>query len=121
MAERRPFQTHLPYHGWLRSNIAQAWTHKPVNFSLFTSDGQTASSARYLDGQLIPTERQLALSNLATAVRRDGNWVDYVTGEFVVDKEGYVDLEFSMMEIEGGTWKEGLILEGIVILPCEKL
>lgn len=47
-----------------------------------------------------------------------GEWMEVEIGEFYVggDEDG-AKVEFSMMEVNGGHWKSGLVLEGIEIRP----
>lgn len=48
--------------------------------------------------------------------RPRGRWVEIPIGDFVVhDHEGGGEIEFSMYEHEGGMWKRGMLLKGLVI------
>lgn len=47
-----------------------------------------------------------------------GQWVEIPVGDFVVhDRENSGEIEFSMYECEGGMWKKGMFLKGLVIRP----
>lgn len=48
--------------------------------------------------------------------RREDGWMEVELGEYFV-KGGEDDLEMSVMEVKGGNWKSGLIVQGIEIRP----
>ncbi|XP_068662968.1 F-box protein PP2-B10-like [Aristolochia californica] len=48
--------------------------------------------------------------------RGDG-WMELELGEFYTDEGNYGEVEFSLMEVKGGDWKRGLIVDGIEIRP----
>ncbi|KAD7477441.1 hypothetical protein E3N88_00577 [Mikania micrantha] len=49
-------------------------------------------------------------------LRRDG-WLEIELGEFYNEKGQEGKLDMSMMEVKGGNWKAGLIIQGIEIRP----
>lgn len=48
--------------------------------------------------------------------RREDGWMEVELGEYFV-KGGEDDLEISVMEVKGGNWKSGLVVQGIEIRP----
>ncbi|XP_077228890.1 putative F-box protein PP2-B12 [Tasmannia lanceolata] len=60
-------------------------------------------SARSYEGQVL-------------RVRSDG-WMEIEMGEFFNDEGDEGEVEMSLMEVNGGQWKKGLIVEGIEIRP----
>ncbi|XP_011628142.1 F-box protein At2g02240 [Amborella trichopoda] len=49
--------------------------------------------------------------------RPEGNgWMELEVGEFFVDEDSG-NVQFSLLEIEGGHWKSGIIIEGLEIRP----
>lgn len=48
--------------------------------------------------------------------RQDG-WLEVELGEVFVDEGERSELEMSVMEVTGGNWKEGLVIQGIEIRP----
>ncbi|EEF51099.1 F-box protein PP2-A12 [Ricinus communis] len=76
------------------------WDIKPVRFQLWTSDGQYASSQRFLNDT--------------------GNWNLYHAGDFVVDSSNSsMNLKFSMTQIDCTHTKGGLCLDSVVVYPCK--
>ncbi|XXG89716.1 hypothetical protein AAC387_Pa12g1651 [Persea americana] len=73
--------------------------------------------------QLNMWRRAQAVSNRADAQvpqsRSDG-WMEIEMGEFFIDEGEEGDIEMRLMEVKGGHWKSGLIVEGIEMRPvCE--
>lgn len=95
----------------------KGWTESPVKFSLSTSNGHCVESERFLQGEPDNVER----SSRLTPSRSLGMWFEYDAGEFLVESEMLVKLEFSMLEIDGGNWKRGLLLDGVKIQPSKIL
>ncbi|XP_031502376.1 putative F-box protein PP2-B12 [Nymphaea colorata] len=64
---------------------------------------------------------ELLQSELHPRAGGNGEWMEIEIGEFYVggDEDG-AKVEFSMMEVNGGHWKSGLVLEGIEIRPKTK-
>eukprot|EP00246_Nothoceros_aenigmaticus_P015206 TRINITY_DN6210_c0_g1_i2.p1 TRINITY_DN6210_c0_g1~~TRINITY_DN6210_c0_g1_i2.p1 ORF type:complete len:204 (-),score=15.82 TRINITY_DN6210_c0_g1_i2:1041-1652(-) len=92
------------------------WFDRPVKFSMLTGDGQQVDSERFLDGELRPRRVQLTLPKLAQVLEDEGDWMQYVVGEFEVETEVQaVNLQCSMTC--RGSCKQGLLLDGIVIRP----
>ncbi|KAK9062821.1 hypothetical protein SSX86_020011 [Deinandra increscens subsp. villosa] len=50
--------------------------------------------------------------------RQDG-WLEIELGEFYNEKGQEGEVDMSMMEVKGGNWKSGLIIQGIEIRPKE--
>ncbi|KAJ6962497.1 hypothetical protein NC652_001224 [Populus alba x Populus x berolinensis] len=76
------------------------WDIKPVQFQLWTSDGQHASSQCFLDDP--------------------GKWNLYHAGDFVVDgTNASTKLKFSMTQIDCTHTKGGLCLDSILVYPCK--
>ncbi|CAL1375433.1 unnamed protein product [Linum trigynum] len=78
------------------------WDKKPVRFELWTSDGQYASSQRFLNDT--------------------GKWNLYHAGDFVVLKDNDASmkkLKFSMTQIDCTHTKGGLCLDTVLVLPCK--
>ncbi|KAL3814696.1 hypothetical protein ACJIZ3_015964 [Penstemon smallii] len=48
---------------------------------------------------------------------RDNGWMEVELGEFFVKEGQDGDLEISLMEVKGGNWKSGIIVQGIEIRP----
>ncbi|KAI3448624.1 hypothetical protein Pfo_005289 [Paulownia fortunei] len=51
--------------------------------------------------------------------QRSDGWMEAELGEFFVKGGQDVDLEVNLMEVNGGNWKSGLIIQGIEIRPKE--
>ncbi|KAI7747559.1 hypothetical protein M8C21_012071 [Ambrosia artemisiifolia] len=49
--------------------------------------------------------------------RRQDGWLEIELGEFYNGKGQEGELEMSMMEVKGGNWKGGLIIQGIEVRP----
>jgi hypothetical protein len=76
------------------------WDIKPVQFQLWTSDGQYASSQCFLEDP--------------------GKWNLYHAGDFVVDgTNASTKLKFSMTQIDCTHTKGGLCLDSILVYPCK--
>jgi hypothetical protein len=71
----------------------------PVNVRLILPDGN----------------KQERKENLMKKPR--GEWIEIPVGEFVASPEKAGEIEFSIYEYEGGKWKRGLVIKGIVIRP----
>ncbi|XP_065012533.1 putative F-box protein PP2-B12 [Musa acuminata AAA Group] len=48
---------------------------------------------------------------------RDDGWMEAELGEFYIDEGEDGEVEMSLMEVRGGHWKKGLIIQGIEIRP----
>lgn len=94
------------------------WTRSPVNFSLSTTDGQHVESQRFLQGVQTNIESR---SVRVTPLRQLGHWMELDVGEFLVESEMRLKVQFRMMEIQGGRWKRGLVLDGVKIQPSNRL
>ncbi|KAL3523003.1 hypothetical protein ACH5RR_015837 [Cinchona calisaya] len=70
----------------------------PVNLRLILADGS----------------RQEHKENMMEKPR--GKWIEVPAGEFETLPENG-DMEFSLYEYEGGMWKRGLVIKGVVIRP----
>ncbi|GAA0153328.1 hypothetical protein LIER_37655 [Lithospermum erythrorhizon] len=49
--------------------------------------------------------------------QRDDMWTEVLLGEFYIKEGQDSELEISLMEVKSGSWKSGLIIEGIEIRP----
>ncbi|KAJ4827515.1 hypothetical protein Tsubulata_038361, partial [Turnera subulata] len=47
-------------------------------------------------------------------------WIEIPAGEFKVSPEHVGEMEISMFEYDGGDWKKGLLIKGIVIRPKDR-
>ncbi|KAG4906353.1 hypothetical protein JHK85_055796 [Glycine max] len=77
---------------------AQGW-EVPINFRLVLPGGK----------------KQEHKENLNKKLRE--SWIHIPVGEFVASEKDVGNIEISMYEYEGGMWKTGLIIQGIVIKP----
>lgn len=76
------------------------WDIKPVQFQLWTSDGQHAASKCFLS--------------------ETGKWNYYHVGDFVVDNSNLATkIKFSMTQIDCTHTKGGLCLDSVLIYPSE--
>ncbi|GAY61055.1 hypothetical protein WN943_013919 [Citrus x changshan-huyou] len=76
------------------------WDRKPVQFQLWTSDGQHASSQCILN--------------------EPGKWVQYHIGDFIVENGNLLTkIKFSMMQIDCTHTKGGLCLDSVLICPSK--
>ncbi|CAL9154677.1 unnamed protein product [Musa hybrid cultivar] len=74
------------------------WDTKPVHFQLSTSNGQIATSHRYLD--------------------EPGRWILCHAGDFVVENSNVsTKLEFSMTQIDCTHTKGGICVDSVLIYP----
>ncbi|KAM1032516.1 hypothetical protein ACFX2I_036093 [Malus domestica] len=83
----------------VKLNAADYGWEDPINFRLTLPDGT----------------RQCRKVNLMQTPR--GQWVEIPVGEFRASPEKSGDMEFSMYEYDGGKWKKGLVIKGVVIRP----
>ncbi|CAN1264971.1 F-box protein PP2-A14 [Linum perenne] len=82
------------------SDKVHGWDKKPVRFQLSTSNGQTASSERYL------TEHH--------------GWEHVLVGEFTVENSNVATkIKFSMMQIDCTHTKGGLCFDSVIVCPTE--
>ncbi|MCO5583843.1 hypothetical protein L7F22_037758 [Adiantum nelumboides] len=93
------------------------WALAPVKLFLSTSNGHSVESQRFFDGR-----RFQRLSNLAPLRSLTScSWMELDIGHFKVHQEMRIELKFCMMEIEGGNWKSGLVLDGVKIQPTRAI
>ncbi|XP_050232363.1 lectin-like [Mercurialis annua] len=59
--------------------------------------------------------KQQHKQNLAEKPR--GQWIEIPAGEFFTSPENVGPMEISLYEYEGGKWKRGLVIKGIIIRP----
>uniref|UniRef100_A0A0C9RQU6 TSA: Wollemia nobilis Ref_Wollemi_Transcript_1320_1577 transcribed RNA sequence n=1 Tax=Wollemia nobilis TaxID=56998 RepID=A0A0C9RQU6_9CONI len=86
------------------------WDLKPVQFSLFTSDGQHVTRSCFLEepGDDGPVNHAR------------GKWMDYHVGDFVVENENKAtEVKFSMTQIDCTHSKGGLCLDSVSIVPSK--
>ena len=102
-----------------RSDHVYGWATAPTKFHLAMSDGNQASNTqRYLTTHPENAARQNELENLTPVRLVEDNWLEYDAGEILVtDGEKEIELIFSMIEIQSGSWKSGVNLDGIVLRP----
>ncbi|KAL2946534.1 hypothetical protein AAZX31_20G019300 [Glycine max] len=60
-------------------------------------------------------KRQQHKVNLNEKLRE--NWMEILVGEFVASEKDGGEMDISMYEYEGGMWKSGLVIQGVVIKP----
>eukprot|EP00250_Pteridium_aquilinum_P010416 c19371_g1_i1 orf=511-1386(-) len=99
------------------TNRLHGWAESPVKLSLSTSNGQHVESQRLFHGSQRPAASVIAPIRLLDS----SPWVELDVGEFHVEQEMHVKLQFSMMEIEGGRWKGGVIVDCVKIQPTSAL
>jgi len=106
---RRAMIPHMPR--------AYGWNRKPLKFSLTTPCGDHQIYARYLSDMDKPVETEGY--QMAPFRHVEEGWMEFDAGRFVVEEkeDNPGDIEFCMREWEGGSWKGGLLLEGVKILP----
>lgn len=51
--------------------------------------------------------------------RPRGQWIEIYVGEFKTSHENAGDLEMSLYEYQGGDWKRGLIIKGVIVRSKE--
>ncbi|KAF5176710.1 Phloem protein 2-like a1 [Thalictrum thalictroides] len=71
----------------------------PVNIRLILPDGETKEHKE----------------TLLTRLR--AQWIELDVGEFYTSPDKVGELQFSMFEYEGGKWKKGLCIKGVIIRP----
>ncbi|MCO5611392.1 hypothetical protein L7F22_065645 [Adiantum nelumboides] len=99
------------------SEPIRGWAGAPVKFSLSTTTGHIVESQRFFSGQ-----QNQGLSNLAPLRSLTScSWLELDIGHFDVHQEMPIGLKFSMMEIEGGTWKNGVLLDCVKIHPTRAI
>ncbi|KAJ8615275.1 hypothetical protein MRB53_034647 [Persea americana] len=87
------------------------WDLKPVRFELSTSDGQQASCECCLD----EPEQDDANGN-----HKRGSWIEYQVGTFIVsDPDAFMEIRFSMKQIDCTHSKGGLCLDSVSIMPSD--
>lgn len=80
------------------SEHVHGWDRKPVQFQLWTSNGQHASSQCILN--------------------ETGRWIQYHIGDFVVENDNkLMKIKFSMTQIDCTHTKGGLSLDSVQIYP----
>ena len=78
----------------------------PVKLCLLTSHGQNSECERFLQGQ-----DQSAHGTDTSLQSVSGEWMELDGGEFSVETEMLLSVEFSLMGIEGYLWKRGLVVD----------
>ncbi|KAH7276530.1 hypothetical protein KP509_39G010700 [Ceratopteris richardii] len=101
----------------LRVDPGRSWSRAPVKFYLSANNGQNVEVQRFFDDR-----KNGEITNLARLRRLPSYpWMELDIGEFVVDKEMHVALKYQMMEIEGGQWKSGIIVDCLKIQPSSAI
>ncbi|KAH7439272.1 hypothetical protein KP509_04G053200 [Ceratopteris richardii] len=101
----------------LRVDPGRSWSRAPVKFYLSANNGQNVEVQRFL-----MIKKNGEITNLARLRRLPSYpWRELDIGEFVVDKEMHVALKYQMMEIEGGQWKSGIIVDCLKIQPSSAI
>lgn len=77
--------------------------HYPRRIGLFNRSHRQASTPKVNDGYC-PKERE-------------DEWLEIELGDFFNEEDVDGELEMSVMEVDGGDWKGGLIIQGIEIRP----
>ncbi|CAM6087891.1 unnamed protein product [Calypogeia fissa] len=99
----------------LGTNNFKGFNYKPVKFSFEGPDHVPVDFEKALTTNEIFQE-----GGLPPLWTRGGDkkWVELDVGEFTVERgDSPVDIKFSMMQIEGGFWKGGLLLDSVLIRP----
>ena len=78
----------------------------PVKLRLSTSHGQNSECERFLQRQDQP-----ARGTEASQRSVGGEWMELDVGEFSVETEMLLSVEFSLMGTEGYLWKSGLVVD----------
>ncbi|XP_072973186.1 uncharacterized protein [Typha angustifolia] len=85
--------------------------------------GNTHMYRNFLNWRGVPTlphvgdAEQEATRNVRCPQKRDDGWMEMEMGEFYNEEGDDGEVEMSLMEIKGGHWKTGLILQGIEVRP----
>lgn len=64
-----------------------------------------------------PSQDQDQVQDKDGPKRRQDGWLEVELGEFYNEKGQEGELDMSVMEVKGGNWKAGLIIQGIEIRP----
>ncbi|PIA37803.1 hypothetical protein AQUCO_03000379v1 [Aquilegia coerulea] len=75
----------------------------PVNIRLILPDGETKQHKE----------------TLLTKPR--AQWIELQVGEFYTSPDKLGEMQFSMFEYEGGKWKKGLAIKGVIIRPKKQV
>lgn len=87
------------------------WDLGPVQYELFTSDGQHAVSEYSLDD----SDQDDTSANL-----KRGDWIEYKVGEFIVSRsDPATEVRFSMKQIDCTHSKGGLCIDSVSITPSD--
>ena len=98
----------------------QGWDDEPAHFTLLKNDAENFECKCYIDHKPDVTRRLVQHFRLPTVRVLETGWSEYDVGEFIVEKrEETCSLKFCMMAIQRGSWKSGLLMDGIVIRPTE--
>ncbi|CBI27170.3 lectin-like [Vitis vinifera] len=72
----------------------------------------------------VPVNLKLALPDGNTQEHKEnlrekpkGQWIEIPVGQFQTSAENIGEIEFSLFEYEGGDWKSGLVVKGVIIQP----
>ncbi|KAJ6816102.1 protein PHLOEM PROTEIN 2-LIKE A1-like [Iris pallida] len=75
-------------------------------------------------GWATPVNLRLVLPDGSVQQRREslldrpgGQWIELKAGELAARKDQAGQMEFSLYEYEGGQWKRGLIVKGVLVRP----
>lgn len=75
-------------------------------------------------GWAIPINLRLILPNGSRQEHKEnmmekarGKWIEIPAGEFETLPENIGEMEISLYEYEGGIWKRGLLIKGVLIRP----
>ncbi|POO02989.1 Phloem protein [Trema orientale] len=125
--------------------VAYGFEHQPVDARVGLVGGETSTRLVYLDterrrwqrSQIVPRRLEIFLRNRAIQAyetsppreedninnghehpkERGDGWIEVELGEFYYDGRQEGELEVSVLEVAGGNWKGGLIVQGIEIRP----
>jgi len=104
------------------STDARGWESDAVYFTFSKKQNDIEDISRcncYLKRSRSPvvlTHPPVVLTHPEPTVRAVGNgWTEYDVGEFAVEEEGNLALEFAMVATSDNYWKTGLSLDGVVI------
>ncbi|PWA56925.1 F-box domain, cyclin-like protein [Artemisia annua] len=132
-----PKTAYVAYLVFKMTSKANGFEYQPVELSIVSHKDKCETRLAYLDPQaeqkrrLKPRRRMRIFSRIAFTyyhelpspskdnapnLRKDG-WFETAIGEYFNEGGDETELEMRVMEVKGGNWKTGLVIEGIEIRP----
>ncbi|CAK9165161.1 unnamed protein product [Ilex paraguariensis] len=93
---------------------AYGFEYQPAEVSVGINEGGGETQTVYLN----PDGGQMLRYEIIPRLRGDG-WMEIELGQYVNKGGQDGELEMSLMEVKGGHWKSGLIIQGLEIRPKE--